>query len=424
MEPGWYIPDWKRNATPPPFRFHRRRRRPRLNARVPDSLKWTLRAVRMRARRFLSSWSEGGTPPPRGINLAGYFRGSLGLGESARLLARSLSRSDIPLDCIGIPLDRDSQDPGLALTEAFRHSVTVLHVNPPNVAAFIKRFRNRPLGRRRLVGLWYWELEELPASWRTMSSLFDEVWVASEWSRGHLAAQLRCPIHSFPFPLDAMAVDAGGAQAPLPFAIPGDRYLFLNVFDYHSSYDRKNPEAALAAYLRSFPEDPGRAFLVLKSLNASHAPEKHARMLRLAEGRPDILVVDADLPKPSMDALYARADCFLSLHRSEGLGLGFLQALRNGKAALLTDYAAPAEFRGLPGLHLVPFRLVPIETDFGAYQRLGVWADPDIEAAAETIRRLVDEPRGAAAPSGDPRFTCAAFNAFVAGRLDALHPVR
>lgn len=377
----------------------------------------------MRARRVLSSWVEGGPPPPRGINLAGYFRGSLGLGESARLLARSLAASGMPLDCVSIPLDRDSQDPGVVLTGAFRHSVTVLHVNPPNVAAFIKRFRNRPLGRRRLVGLWYWELETLPPSWRTLSSLFDEVWVASEWSRGHLAAQVHCPIHSFPFPLEAMTADAGGSQAPLPFPIPGGRYLFLNVFDHHSSYDRKNPEAALSAYLRGFPEDAGRAFLVLKSLNASHAPDKHARMLRMAEGRRDILVVDADLPKPSMDALYARADCFLSLHRSEGLGLGFLQALRNGKAAVLTDYAAPAEFRGLPGLHLVPFRLVPIDTDFGAYQRLGDWADPDIDAAAGILRRLVDAPRSGTA-AGDPqRFTCAAFNAFVASRLDALHPV-
>lgn len=383
-----------------------------------------LRTARLRTRRALSSWSERSAPPPRGINLAGYFRGSLGLGESARLLARSLDASDIPLGCISIPLDRDTQDPGVALTEEFRHSVTVLHANPPNVASFLKRFGNRPLGRRKLVGLWYWELEELPAFWRTLSALFDEVWVASEWSRGHLAAQLRCPIFAFPFPLEAMTADAGGSRAPLPFALPEGRFLFLNVFDYHSSFDRKNPEAALSAYLAAFPEDSGRAFLVLKSLNASHAPDKHARMLRLAEGRSDILVVDADLPKPSMDALYARADCFLSLHRSEGLGLGFLQALRNGKAAVLTDYAAPAEFRGLPGLHLVPFRLVPIETDFGAYQRLGDWADPDIGAAAGILRGLVDAPRPGAAAGDALRFTCAAFNAFVAGRLDALHADR
>lgn len=411
-----------------PDRFHRLSGRPRLNAHDNDSFKWVLRTARMRARRVLSSWADVGTPPACGINLAGYFRGSLGLGESVRLIARSLQGSDISHECVSMPLDRDTQDPGLTLTEAFRHSVTVLHVNPPNIGSFFKRFKNQPLRRRRLVGIWYWELEELPAFWRTVSSLYDEVWVASEWSREHLAGQLHCPIYNFPFPLEAMTAEALGSPESLPFDIPEDRYLFLNVFDYHSSYDRKNPEAALAAYLRSFPRDSGRAFLVLKSLHAAHAPEKHARMLHLAEARQDILVVDADLPKPSMDALYARADCFLSLHRSEGLGLGFLQALRNGKAALLTGYAAPAEFRGLPGLHLVPFRLIPIETDFSAYQSLGVWADPDIDAAAETIRRLVDAPQGATAdvPScgGNSRFTCAAFNAFVAGRLSALHPIR
>lgn len=310
------------------------------------------------------------------------------------------------------------------LDEVFRHSVTVVHANPPNLPSFFKRFRDRPLGRRRLVGLWYWELEELPAFWRSLSALFDEVWVASEWSRGHLAPQLCCPIHAFPFPLDAMNADPGPVEAPLPLAVPEGRVLFLNVFDYHSSYDRKNPEAALAAYLQAFPKDSGRAFLVLKSLHAAHAPEKHARMLRLAADRTDIRVLDADLPKPSMDALYARADCFLSLHRSEGLGLGFLQALRNGKAAVLTDYAAPAEFRGLPGLHLVPFRLVPIETDFGAYQRLGMWAEPDVAAAAAILRSLVEAPPGRSGGGRSERFSCAAFNAFVAGRLAALDPRR
>lgn len=399
---------------------------PPLSFPASEALRWSLRTARLRTQRALSSWAEAGAARPRGINLAGYFHGSLGLGESVRLLARALGSSGIPHDCISIPLDRDTQEPGLATSGAFPHAVTVLHVNPPNVRAFFRRFGGLALGRRRLVGIWYWELEQLPQSWRSLSALFDEVWLASEWSRGHLAPQLRCPSFSFPFPLDAMTAEPAGSLVPLPFPIPEDRYLFLNVFDYHSSYDRKNPEATLAAYLRAFPKDSGRSFLVLKSLNAAHAPDKQARINRLASGRGDVLVVDADLPKPAMDALYARADCFLSLHRSEGLGLGFLQALRNGKAALITDYAAPAEFRGLPGLHLVPCRLVPVETDFKAYQGLGVWADPDLDAAAEQIRGLADGSRAtrAAGPGEGPagRFTCAAFNAFVAGRLAALHP--
>lgn len=393
-------------------------------ASAKDWLRWRLRAARYRARRAASALAAGPALAP-GIDLAGYYRGSLGLGDSVRLLAKALQGSGIPCGFHALPLDRDTQDPQVPLTAGFPHSVAVVHANPPHLPALLRRYGSGFLGRRKLVGLWYWELEVVPDAWRAMAGLFDELWVASEWSRAHFAAQVDCPVHAFPFPADAIDPDPGGREAP--FDLPEDRYIFLNLFDYHSSFDRKNPLAAVRAYLQAFPEDRGGAHMVVKSLNADRAPEAHARLLAMAAGRADLQVVDADLPRPAMDTLYARAHCFVSLHRSEGLGLGFLQALRNGREALVTGYSAPAEFEGLPGLHLVPYRRVPVDTEFSHYRGLGCWADPDEDAAAQAMRTLAGAGAGRRREEGAPgpasrRFTCAAFNAFVAGRLAALDP--
>ena len=45
-----------------------------------------------------------------------------------------------------------------------------------------------------------------------------------------------------------------------------------------------------------------------------------------------------------MMALFASADCYVSLHRSEGLGLGMVQAMYLGKPVIATGYSGNLEF--------------------------------------------------------------------------------
>lgn len=403
--------------------FRKRVRRIREDPRVH----WYGLAMRLRFERMRAdarAWPE---KVPAGLDLVGFLRGSLGLGESARLLAKALAASDVPHAFVAIPtpLDRDTQDAGVPLGNELPHSVTLLHVNPLEVEGFFREYGSRALGGRKLVGLWYWELEEVPLEFRALSLVFDEVWVASEWLREAFARQLHCPVYAFPFPLDVIETTVPADGKSLPLRIPEERYVFLSVFDHHSSFERKNPEAALRAYLRAFPDETRTTLFVLKSLHASAAPEKHERLRALATGRDDILLFDGDLPKAEMDALFARADCFVSLHRSEGLGLGFLQAARAGKWALTTGYSAPAEFGDLQHVKLVPYRLVPTETDHPFYRGRGRWADPDVDAAARLMRALAaprspeESPRAepGAPPAVPRRHTSEAFLDFVRRRV-------
>lgn len=337
-----------------------------------------------------SLWRKVNSLPQRtsGLNFIGHLQGSLGLGETARLLARVLDESSLNCSFYSVPLaGRDTQEPGVQLSSDLPHGTSVIHINPPEVWLFLRRNTHLLCPKKRLMAIWFWETEEPPAQWIILSRLFDEVWVASSWSKQTFGKHLRCPTRVFPIPLDAFSRYNGSALKEVGgHCIADNAYLFLNVFDYYSSFERKNPIASIRAFKCAFPHSQENSILFVKTLNANARPELHLELLKETKGRSDIIVMNADLPKEVMSQLYSRADCFLSLHRSEGLGMGFLQSIANGKSAIVTNYSAPADFAGLPGLYMIDFELTLIRGDIAAYQGIkGRWAEPSIPDAAKCI---------------------------------------
>lgn len=375
-------------------------------------------------QRALDRLSPAAAPLPVGLNWVGYLRGNNGLGVSARAIAAALVASDLPCSFVAIPgrADRDTQDAGVPLRDAFPYRVTAIHVNPLPLPAVLSAFRRAALPRRKLVGMWFWELERVPKSWRTLSESFDEVWTGSAWNRALFAEQLRCPVFQTPIPLDTLAsAETPRGPLPLPIAALGSRFLFLSQFNAKSGLDRKNPEATIEAYRSAFPVDVGATALLMKSLNGRDAPSRLARLREAAGGRADIALLDGDLTTAQMNALYDRCDCYVSLHRSEGLGLGILEAWRRGKAVAFTDYSGPVEFRDLPGMQPVRFRRTSVETAFKPYRGGGEWAEPDLDHASEVFRRVA---AGGHAPNAwreaPPAYSSPALRAFVRERVEAL----
>ena len=52
-------------------------------------------------------------------------------------------------------------------------------------------------------------------------------------------------------------------------------------------------------------------------------------------------------------SLYASADCFISLHRSEGLGLGMMEAMLLGKPVIATGWSGNLDFMTADNSRLV-----------------------------------------------------------------------
>lgn len=89
--------------------------------------------------------------------------------------------------------------------------------------------------------------------------------------------------------------------------------------------------------------------------------------------------------------LYRCIDVYVSLHRSEGFGRNIAEAMLLGKPVIVTAHSGNMDFTLHDNTALVPARLRMVregEYPFGAGQ---LWADPDVDIAAELMRRMVED---------------------------------
>ncbi len=88
-------------------------------------------------------------------------------------------------------------------------------------------------------------------------------------------------------------------------------------------------------------------------------------------------------------ALIGCADVVRSLHRSEGFGLVPAQAMLLGKPVVATGWSGNMDFMTERNSAVVGYNLIPVRDPQGSYdQKDQLWADPDVEQAAEWLQRL------------------------------------
>jgi len=236
------------------------------------------------------------------------------------------------------------------------------------------------------IGHWYWEQEHFPNRWHGSFDYYDEIWVPTEFVRKAIAAVSPIPVHtiSHPLALDFTKVPPNRAR----FGLEENAFVFLFTFDFFSTTQRKNPGDVISAFRRAFRADDN-AVLVLKSINAQEDRSGRESLGKLAAGA-KVIFFDQHLPAAEMNALYASADCYVSLHRSEGLGLGMAQAMALGQPVIATRYGGSLDFMNDENSLMVPFRLVPVVDSAGIYAD-SIWAEPDVDAATDHLRQLASD---------------------------------
>jgi glycosyltransferase involved in cell wall biosynthesis len=95
---------------------------------------------------------------------------------------------------------------------------------------------------------------------------------------------------------------------------------------------------------------------------------------------------DQHMNRSEVTALLTTADCYVSLHRCEGLGLGMAQAMALGKPVIATGYSGNLEYMTRENSFLVDFRMIEIDKPYGSYAPACRWAEPDLDQAAALMR--------------------------------------
>lgn len=321
--------------------------------------------------------------------MIGFFRAEFGQGEAARRLVTALERTGLPFSTITydrIPHRQEHPFVGRENGDLFPNNIVCL--NAEHLLDFTRADGHELLRNRYSAGLWFWETSRLPGRLRPALDLVDEIWVASDFVAQAIQAATAKPVLTFPLPVP---IPEQPDMTRAELELPEDAFVFLFVFDFFSTLQRKNPLGLIDAYKRAFPE-PGKALLYLKSINGQGAPAEFGRVRAATAGRPDIVLSDGYVDGNRLTALSALSDCYVSLHRSEGFGLTIAEAMGLGKPAIATGYSGNLAFMDAETSFLVPYTLTTLDEDIGPYPAGTVWADPDLDAAAQLMRQVFEWP--------------------------------
>lgn len=332
-----------------------------------------------------------------GANVFAYFRGEFGLAECARLYVRALIDAGFPVALVDLDLDlphefSDSSFMAL-LGHTAPHVVNLIFVNPDYFDRALAKIGENRLEGRYTIACWFWELEHVPKTWLPALEKIDEILVASEFVADAFRRVTDKPIIRIPLPYYPVPGSGLGRRA---FGLDDHAFTFLVTFDFNSFIERKNPLAALRAFQLAFPERSD-VRLLIKTSNGRRQPHKLHLLLDAVGGDPRVIVRDEVLPRSHVVALMQCADAYVSLHRSEGFGLGLAECMGLGKPVIGTGWSGNLEFMNESNSILIGHHFVTVEPEQYPGGGGARWAEVDIGQAAQAMRELVQHPERARA---------------------------
>lgn len=312
----------------------------------------------------------------------------MGIGESCRLAAGSLETTGIPFGMLNFEIG----NPARMGDYRWRHKemaspkyyFNIFHINPNQMPIVVKHLGEDIFQERYNIGFWHWELPEFPEDWTGCFKLVNEVWVPSRFVQEAVSKKSTVPVVRIPHGIEFSCPQDIGRNH---FKLPGS-FLFLAMYDVHSQQERKNPKAVIKAFKISFAADDISVGLVLKINNPKTNPEEIRQLKELIADCKNICIVDNVLSRDEMNALINVTDCFVSLHRSEGFGLGLAEAMYLGKPVIGTNWSSNTDFMNSQNSCPVNYQIISVGQDYGLYKAHQFWAEPDVEHAAYFMKKL------------------------------------
>lgn len=324
-----------------------------------------------------------------GVNFIGYSKGELGLGQAMRSMTFAAKQALIPFVVRQFKIRITSNQSNKALdvyaSDQCKYPINIICVNPDMLYRLPLWVSHSEWTKTYNIGYWFWELENFPDSWGYATHMVDEIWVATEF----IAEAMRKSgkkVVKIPFPLEfEMPPEYMDKEY---FGLSPNEFTFIFSFDFNSVPERKNPQATVKAFKLAFPEGDNSARLILKTMNGSHYSSFREKLDLLIDKDPRIEIRDEYLTQDEMRGLIRSCDCYISLHRAEGLGLGLAEAMYLGKATVATGYSGNTEFMNEKNSLLVSYSLVPVPSGNYPNGHDQYWAEPNIDHAVQCMKMI------------------------------------
>ncbi|WP_239142740.1 glycosyltransferase [Variovorax sp. WS11] len=362
-----------------------------------------------------------------GVNVVGHFAYPSGLRVSVEAMVEGLHRVGVRTSLRDVRTD-PKDDPKHALYTDFEDfDTTIIHVQPEPFfdVAHHRSDVNERKPRTYRIAYWYWEFDTIPDAWVAHAQGVDEVWTATEFVAKGLREKLSVPVRTM-FPGVKLAPYERRSKAY--FGLSEEPFTFLFTFHMMSVMERKNPLGLIRAFKEAFREEEA-VRLVLKTSFGDRHPAQMQELRDAAAGA-NVTIIDQVYNPDEVLSLMDACDAYVSLHRSEGLGLTMAEAMLMGKPVIATNFSGNVDFMDDSNSLLVPYKLVKLGKPIPPYDADLEWAEPSEQHAAELMRRVYDNQawakevgaRGKA--SAEANLSLEAAGRRIAARLEEIKTVR
>lgn len=353
-----------------------------------------------------------GLQPMAGADVVGVKYVSLvepsGYGIAAKRCILALARAGIPVTWTpmigghaGPPYYRPCAATGVGdpdldpfCNRTMTYDVVIVHTVPEYFPFWIAAEHGRPI-----VGHTVWETTALPAHWPPLLNAVDRLFVPCRWNKTVFEeCGVTPPIDVIPHIADRRdeSVDLRTDRQD------GDGFVFYTIGVWT---ERKALSRTVQAFCEAFTADD-RVTLLIKTTPRDQTVTGVLRYFRRsvaqAVGRvtrryrrpPRIRLITDVQSESQIRRLHVRGDCYVSLCRGEGWGLGAFDAAAHGNPVVMTGFGGQLDYLDRELAYLVDYELVPVinpqaPLSYSPDQR---WAEPDVAHGARLLREVAARP--------------------------------
>ncbi|MBU3615544.1 glycosyltransferase [Polynucleobacter sp. Latsch14-2] len=327
----------------------------------------------------------------KGFNLIGYASSPMGLGEDLRSFAALLVILKIPFSVIDLPTDSSNILKNNWGTQTQKiYPISIFFTSPIEFNLLNQKYPNLfTLGKFK-IGYFLWELPDFPERHANALSMVDHIWCPTSFVQESFIKTIKKVILAIPLPV--ISPPMSGYDFRKALGVPGESFVSLYMFDMHSTVNRKNPHGVIKAFIEFSTNNPD-AYLFLK---LNRAKSSQLEDLGYIKDCRNIKVINQILTPNQISDLYQSADCYLSLHRSEGFGRTLVEALRNGLYVISTNFSGPNDFLNHQNSLLIQWEKTIVNQDDYPHCDTSWWSEPSVIDASiklEAAQNLSTEGR-------------------------------
>lgn len=338
----------------------------------------------------------------KGVKYIGPIFDNSGYAKACRGNILALHAMGVPITLDPISFEKSKPDlgeDGVLLTSLMdtkvNYDTVIIHTTPE----FWSRYREK--GKKN-IGYTIWETDLLHPDWKThINNNVDKVLVGCEWNKEVFKRSgVTVPIGVVPHCMDLSHVETA-----VPYDISGvskDTYMFYSIFQWT---ERKHPIAVIKAYWYAFQNNEDVA-LVLKTYRSDYSEEekeairvtiRKLKAITPMDKYPSIYLLPDMLTEAEIDGLHKRGDCYVSLDRGEGFGIGPFMAGAFGNPIIVTGFGGVTEYAKADNSYLINYTLTPV---YGMpwspwYRGDQLWAEPDVKHGADLMLQAYNNKQAA-----------------------------